>query len=145
VELAPLFHRSTAAASWPHSKRFARWPGARFHWRVMESLDLQRVDAHWGHELAIGRSADSLVRESVELGSRRQSCPRSGPRFMESRHEVPFPYRSHEWQLADRKMRAEKERNLLSQLFMSAFRFMRNGNFPNEPCHGRALCYGIVL
>jgi hypothetical protein len=39
--------------------------------------------AHRGHEPAIGRSADSLVRESVELGSRGQSCPRSGHRFME--------------------------------------------------------------
>jgi putative salt-induced outer membrane protein YdiY len=41
--------------------------------------------AHRDHEPANDRLADSLVRESVELGSRGQRCPRSEGRFMEFR------------------------------------------------------------
>jgi hypothetical protein len=40
--------------------------------------------AHRNHEPAEGRNADSLVRESLELGSRGHGCPRFGRRFMES-------------------------------------------------------------
>jgi hypothetical protein len=48
----------------------------------MASFHDSRI-AHRGHEPAQRRSADSLVRELVEVGSRGQSCPRSGQRFME--------------------------------------------------------------
>jgi hypothetical protein len=51
--------------------------------RFMESL-LSLLRMHWDHEPATDRSADSLVREFGETGSRGQSCPRSETQFMES-------------------------------------------------------------
>ena len=48
--------------------------------------NLQHLDANRGHEPAKRRSADSLVRESVELGSRGQSCPRSDARLLGREH-----------------------------------------------------------
>ena len=53
----------------------------------VESLHDFKI-AHRDHEPSERRSADSLVRESVGLGSRGQSCPRSKGRFMEKGTEV---------------------------------------------------------
>ena len=50
--------------------------------RFMRSF-LFRFDLLTGHEPTANRSADSLVREFLNLGSRGQGCPRSERRFME--------------------------------------------------------------
>ena len=48
-------------------------------WRSLHGLSA----AHWDHEPATDRSADSLVREFRDSGSRGHGCPRSEPWFME--------------------------------------------------------------
>jgi hypothetical protein len=78
--LHPLDHQMEKAG-W----EMVRYADTPIEGRFTESFHDSRI-AHRGHEPAQRRSADSLVRELVEVGSRGQSCPRSGQRFMESLH-----------------------------------------------------------
>jgi hypothetical protein len=76
--LHPLDHQMEKAG-W----EMVRYADTPIEGRFTESFHDSRI-AHRGHEPAQRRSADSLVRELVEVGSRGQSCPRSGQRFMGS-------------------------------------------------------------
>jgi hypothetical protein len=94
--------------------------------RFMESLHLP-WHMHWDLEPWPGRSADSLVRQFLPLGSRGQSCPRSGRRFMGSlqsrragAHRDPEPDQSERRSPDGRLSLANVNRPNWS----SAFRFM---------------------